>query len=188
MGRKAEINVGFTSRCASRNLYNCLASVLSGERFEPVSEDHPVSAGKGSYDRQFCAGRGQSRQQGRGPEHAGESRAGRTSRPTAMRSWPPSSGEAYDLVLMDCQMPRMDGFTATEEIRAGEREGGRRIPIVALTASAMEEDRDRCSPRAWTISFPPLRVEALRDALDRWFAPAAGIRRAADRVRAQGRG
>jgi PAS domain S-box-containing protein len=49
---------------------------------------------------------------------------------------------AFDLILMDCQMPEMDGFEATRAIRAAERE--RRTPIVAVTANAMEGDRQRC--------------------------------------------
>ena len=52
----------------------------------------------------------------------------------------------YDLILMDCQMPEMDGFTATREIRKREGAGnfGKRIPIVALTANALKGDRERC--------------------------------------------
>jgi two-component system sensor histidine kinase/response regulator len=51
---------------------------------------------------------------------------------------------SFDLVLMDVQMPGMDGLTATEAIRAGERATGRRVPIVALTALARQGDQERC--------------------------------------------
>ncbi|NDC39041.1 MAG: response regulator, partial [Proteobacteria bacterium] len=50
----------------------------------------------------------------------------------------------YALILMDCQMPVMDGFSATEAIRSYERGLGFHIPIVAMTASAMESDERRC--------------------------------------------
>jgi two-component system sensor histidine kinase/response regulator len=50
----------------------------------------------------------------------------------------------YALVLMDCQMPVLDGFEATRRIRDAERHDGRRLPIVAMTANAAEGDRERC--------------------------------------------
>ena len=50
----------------------------------------------------------------------------------------------YDLVLMDCQMPVMDGYEASQQIRLSEQSGIERIPIIALTANAMKGDRDKC--------------------------------------------
>jgi CheY-like chemotaxis protein len=52
--------------------------------------------------------------------------------------------EPFDLVLMDLEMPEMSGFEATAAIRARERQTGRHIPILALTAHAMKGDRERC--------------------------------------------
>jgi CheY-like chemotaxis protein len=52
--------------------------------------------------------------------------------------------DTFDLVLMDVQMPVMNGYDATQAIRAGERNTGRHLPVVALTAHAMKGDRETC--------------------------------------------
>jgi PAS domain S-box-containing protein len=94
----------------------------------------------------------------------------------------------YTLVLMDCQMPEMDGYAATQEIRRLEHEGtialhrisARRIPIVAMTASAMAGDRERCIASGMDDYLTkPASMEALRTVLRRWIradgaSPAGG--------------
>ncbi|MDH5305705.1 MAG: ATP-binding protein [Myxococcales bacterium] len=78
----------------------------------------------------------------------------------------------YDLVLMDCQMPVLDGFAATAAIRRREAEagGGERIPIVALTANAVEGDRERCVASGMDDYLSkPFRLEALHALLARWL-------------------
>jgi CheY-like chemotaxis protein len=78
----------------------------------------------------------------------------------------------YDLVFMDCQMPQMDGFEATREIR-GQQGPGRRVPIVAFTASALDSDRQQCLAAGMDdFVAKPVRAEDLKAALDRWTGPA----------------
>jgi CheY-like chemotaxis protein len=82
---------------------------------------------------------------------------------------------AYDLVLMDCQMPRMDGFEATQIIRAREGAAGspRRLPIIAVTASALAGDEERCiSAGMDDYLAKPIRSEALSRKLRHWLPPA----------------
>ncbi len=77
------------------------------------------------------------------------------------------------LVLMDCQMPVMDGFEATRRLRAREgREGAARarLPIVALTANAVQGDRERCLAAGMDDYLAkPFSSAALREVLARWL-------------------
>jgi CheY-like chemotaxis protein len=76
----------------------------------------------------------------------------------------------FDLVLMDCQMPGMDGFEATRVIRGWEA-GRMHVPIVALTANAQPSDRERCLAAGMDdFLTKPLRATELEQALARWLS------------------
>jgi signal transduction histidine kinase/ActR/RegA family two-component response regulator len=82
-----------------------------------------------------------------------------------------TGGARPALVLMDCQMPVMDGYEATERIREWEgQHDGSRIPIVALTAGAYQEDRDKCIAAGMDdFLAKPLRLTDLQAVLRKWL-------------------
>ena len=78
-------------------------------------------------------------------------------------------GGRYDLVLMDCQMPEMDGFAATRAVRELDGAVGR-LPIVAMTANALAGDRERCLEAGMDDYVPkPVRADRLATVLERWL-------------------
>ncbi|MBV9439662.1 MAG: response regulator [Candidatus Eremiobacteraeota bacterium] len=85
------------------------------------------------------------------------------------------SGGHYDLVLMDCQMPEVDGFAATREIRRAEVERGVHVPIVAMTANALEGDREACLAAGMDDYLAkPVQLASLRAVVER-FASGVGV-------------
>jgi CheY-like chemotaxis protein len=76
---------------------------------------------------------------------------------------------SYDLILMDCEMPEVDGFEATRRIR-GTESGARRVPIIAMTANAMSGDRQRClSAGMDDYVSKPYRLRDLQAKLEKWI-------------------
>ena len=87
------------------------------------------------------------------------------------------TGGDFDVVLMDVQMPTMDGFEATAAIRKEEESTGGHLPIIAMTAHAMEGDRERCLAAGMDgYISKPVRAQELMDALAKLDNSAPGVK------------
>ncbi len=82
--------------------------------------------------------------------------------------------QPYALIVMDCQMPELDGYQATERIRALEAGSASRTPVIALTACTTQDEQDKCIASGMDdFIAKPIRPQALKDMLTRWLcAPA----------------
>jgi signal transduction histidine kinase/CheY-like chemotaxis protein len=81
--------------------------------------------------------------------------------------------EDFDLILMDCQMPQVDGYSATRQIRLIEAGSGRRVPIIAVTAKAMKGDREACIASGMDdYVSKPIHIRELRQMLEQWLPGA----------------
>jgi CheY-like chemotaxis protein len=86
------------------------------------------------------------------------------------------ANERFDLILMDVQMPEMDGYEATAAIRAREADSGTAIPIIALTAHAMKGDRERCFAAGMNgYVTKPVKTKALLAEIARVTAPSESV-------------
>ncbi|MGD0223780.1 MAG: response regulator [Terriglobia bacterium] len=84
--------------------------------------------------------------------------------------------ETFDMVLMDVQMPEMDGFEAAAAIRKREKETGTHLPIIAMTASAMKGDRERCLDVGMDGHISkPIRVEELFEVVEGCLPPPGDV-------------
>jgi two-component system sensor histidine kinase/response regulator len=85
---------------------------------------------------------------------------------------------AYDCIFMDCQMPEMDGYEATAMIRQRDAQIGRHTPIIAMTANALQSDRERCLKAGMDdYVSKPIQAEVLAKTLQKWLPLLEDARR-----------
>jgi len=98
------------------------------------------------------------------------------------KAWAALQSGSYDLLLTDCFMPELDGYQLTRRLRTaeanGERGGGHRLPVVALTATALQGDDAKCYQAGMDdYVSKPANIDALSSVLEKWLGrtAAAGV-------------
>ena len=154
----------FTARLQARDQDEAFAGSLSLNRVPPQSRDsspsaalHILLAEDNPVNQKLAQ---------RAIEKMGHSITLATNGARAVQA---CEGEKFDLILMDLQMPEMDGFEATALIREAERTAGRHTPIIAMTAHAMHGDRDQCIGAGMDDYISkPVDLRALAKMIDRY--------------------
>jgi two-component system, sensor histidine kinase and response regulator len=184
LARDAEIAAYLTKPVRQDQLQECLSKVLNQTTGQVLTEDSEGIEGKALLTRQILQERGQL------PAKlillaedniVNQKIAVRQLQSLGYRADAVANGQealealeriSYDLVLMDCQMPEMDGYEATAEIR--RREGaGKHTVIVAMTANALEGDREKCIAAGMDDYISkPVRSKILSEVMDRWLGDA----------------
>jgi PAS domain S-box-containing protein len=169
---QAAIRAGFsaylTKPVRQAQLYDCITGALLGlvdelapeTPAEPVAErrDHILLAEDNAINRQVAL------QQLRRLGYAADSVT------NGQEAVEQTRKVDYDLILMDCHMPVMDGFEATKIIRSRESRTGRHVAIVAMTANALARDRELCLTAGMDEHLTkPVGLEDMRMVTDRWL-------------------
>jgi len=171
--RNAGIDVCLSKPVRQTSLYECLVNLMAGQGHEETARPAPratpaaqAAAGHGRIlvvednliNQQVALGMLEAR--GYKVAVAGNGRE-------AIEA---HAQGAFDLILMDCDMPEMDGYEATREIRSRERASGEHVPIVALTANAMAQDREACLAAGMDDHLgKPFSSATLQSMLERWM-------------------
>ena len=171
--RKSGIDVCLSKPVRQTSLYECLVNLMAGqgqeEAVRPVPRAAPVAQAAAAHGRilvvednlinqQVALGMLEAR--GYKVAVAGNGR----------EAVDAHAQDAFDLILMDCDMPEMDGYEATREIRSRERASGEHVPIVALTANAMAQDREACLAAGMDDHLgKPFSSATLQTMLERWM-------------------
>jgi CheY-like chemotaxis protein len=174
----AGITAYLTKPVRQSELYNCLVRVLAGSEsgVTPANTAHRATSPEGLFDANVLVAEDNAVNQelalhmledlGCRARAVGNGRL-------ALEAFQQADGQdRYDLILMDCHMPEMDGFQATAAIRQSEYtdSSSARIPIIALTADALEGDREKCLAAGMDDYLSkPYSQKQLQQAIERWL-------------------